>query len=74
MSWKYYFLFGSLNLLILLKLAFLKTALGNMDVYFYNAMELRIARSESLSKPFMWHCLNDYSSFLLPSGCLCRPP
>ncbi len=31
MSWKYYFLFGSLNLMILLKLNFLKTAPGNMD-------------------------------------------
>jgi hypothetical protein len=31
MSWKFYFLFRSLCLLILLKLIFLKTAPGKMD-------------------------------------------
>ena len=67
MSWKYYLLFGSLGLLILIPISFLQIAPGYMDAEYYYAMGLRIARDKSLLEPFIWNYLSGYSSLPQPA-------
>ena len=67
MSWKYYLLFSSLGLLVLIPIAFLQTAPGYMDAEYYYAMGLRIARDKSLLEPFIWNYLNGFSGLPQPA-------
>ncbi len=67
MSWKYYILFGSLSLLILIPISILQIAPGYMDAEYYFAMGLRIARDKSLLEPFIWNYLNGFSSIPQPA-------
>jgi hypothetical protein len=67
MSWKYYLLFGSLGLLVLIPIALLQTAPGYMDAEYYYAMGLRIARDKSLLEPFIWNYLNGFYSLPQPA-------
>lgn len=67
MSWKYYLLFGSLSLLILIPISLLQTAPGYMDAEYYYAMGLRIVRDNSFLEPFMWNYLNGFTGLPQPA-------
>jgi hypothetical protein len=58
MSWKTYWFFSAVSLILLTVLAFFQSSPGYMDAEYYYSMGLRIVKEGTLSEPFLWNYLH----------------